>query len=77
MSQDSHDAVAETAVVGFPHPVKGEGTVAETCVGGGGGGDLSRLGGQRAYLQVITKLHFACIHQKKKKAKTKGPSTLT
>ena len=23
--QDSHDAVAETAVVGFPHPIKGEG----------------------------------------------------
>ena len=23
--QDNHEAVAETAVVGFPHPIKGEG----------------------------------------------------
>jgi len=27
-AMDSHDAVAETAVVGFPHPIKGEGVYA-------------------------------------------------
>lgn len=25
LTQDNHEAVAETAVVGFPHPIKGEG----------------------------------------------------
>lgn len=25
LTQDNHKAVAETAVVGFPHPIKGEG----------------------------------------------------